>query len=200
MNDHYFSKKPKVESNRKTFQYKLKNNVLLFITDSGVFSKKEVDFGTRLLIETFTAPDIEGDILDVGCGYGPIGLAIAKTEPHRTVDLIDINERAVELAYLNAKANGISNVRIFQSNLFENIGAKKYAAILTNPPIRAGKQTVHEIFEKSYDHLKANGELWIVIQKKQGAPSALKKLQSLFRTVERMERQKGYYILKAKKD
>lgn len=200
MSEHYFSEKPEVESNRRKIECTLRNHPFAFMTDRGVFSKREVDFGTQLLIETFAAPEIPGDILDVGCGYGPIGLSIAKSEPDRMIDMIDINERAIELAELNARINNIQNVRVFQSNLFENLEGKWYAAILANPPIRAGKQVVHHIFEKSFDHLKDHGELWIVIQKKQGAPSAKQKLETLFRSVEVAERKKGYYIFKAKKD
>lgn len=169
------------------------------MTDQGVFSKREVDFGSRLLIETFEEPAVEGGFLDVGCGYGPIGLAIAKSFPNRTVEMVDINERAIELAKRNQQLNHIDNVVIYESDLFESVGDKMFAAILTNPPIRAGKKVVHSIFEQSASHLVPNGELWVVIQKKQGAPSTLEKLQSLFPEVEVVAKKKGYYIIKAKK-
>jgi 16S rRNA (guanine1207-N2)-methyltransferase len=199
MNNHYYSQKPTVQSNRKTWEFTLKGHLFTFQSDRGVFSKKEVDFGSRLLIEAFTLPDIKGDILDVGCGYGPVGLSIAK-HYNRHVDLIDINERAIELAIDNAALNSVENVTIFQSDLFQKIKAdRKYMAILTNPPIRAGKKIVHAIFEDSFKHLVEDGELWIVIQKKQGAPSAIDKLEKMFKEVEVVEKKKGYYIIKAKK-
>ncbi len=199
LSEHYYSSTPSSERHPHTWTFVLRGNKLVFTTDSGVFSKREVDFGTRLLIETFTEPDIEGDFLDIGCGYGPIGLAIAKSFPHRHVDMVDINKRAIELAIENKQANDITNVTIYESDLFEQVGDKKFAAILTNPPIRAGKRVVHTIFEQSADHLCENGELWVVIQKKQGAPSALKKLQEVFSHVEVVTKKKGYYIIKAKK-
>jgi len=197
--DHYFTNKPSVESNRQHWDFELKGHKLSFITDAGVFSKKEVDFGSRVLIEAFAEPEIPGNILDVGCGYGPIGLSLAKTFPDRQVDMIDINERAVELANENAGRNGIENVNIFSSNIYEKVTSTDYAAILSNPPIRAGKKVVHEILEKAFEHLAAGGELWIVIQKKQGAPSAMEKLESLFEEVEVVLKKKGYYIIKSKK-
>ncbi|MGM0877624.1 MAG: class I SAM-dependent methyltransferase [Bacillota bacterium] len=199
MSDHYYSQKPTVQSDRKTWVYTLKGHLFTFQSDRGVFSKNEVDFGSRLLIESFTLPDIQGDILDVGCGYGPVGLSIAK-HYYRHVDMIDINERAIELAKDNAAINSIENVSIFQSDLFNKVEAdREYVSILTNPPIRAGKKVVHSIFEESYKHLVKGGELWIVIQKKQGAPSAIDKLNELFAEVEIVEKKKGYYIIKAKK-
>lgn len=199
MNDHYYSEKPTVESDRKTWEFELKGYNFTFQSDKGVFSKNEVDFGSRILIEGFIPPAIDGDFLDVGCGYGPIGLSLAK-HFNRHVDMIDVNERAVELAKDNALKNSINNVTIFQSNLFSNIDEKRqYAAIITNPPIRAGKKVVHEIFETSYHHLVNDGELWVVIQKKQGAPSAIDKLKELYSEVEVVGKKKGYFIIKAKK-
>lgn len=199
MSEHYYSQKPSVESDRKTWTFQLRDRNFTFQSDRGVFSKNEVDFGSRLLIETFEAPEIEGNFLDVGCGYGPIGLSLAADFPDRLVEMVDINERAIELSKSNAGLNKLSNVQIYQSNIFEKIGGNRYAAILTNPPIRAGKQVVHEIFEESFKHLLPGGDLWIVIQKKQGAPSAFEKLEELFGEVILAERKKGYHIIRAKK-
>ncbi|WP_042453936.1 class I SAM-dependent methyltransferase [Neobacillus dielmonensis] len=199
MSEHYYSRTQNVESNPKYWNFTLRNQVFRFKTDNGVFSKREVDFGSRLLIEAFHMPDIEGPVLDVGCGYGPIGLSIAKEHPERTVHMVDINERAIELAKENAEKNGIRNVKIFESDRLENVTELGFSAILTNPPIRAGKKTVHDIFEQSYHHLAPTGELWVVIQKKQGAPSTLEKLKDLFSHVETVDKSKGYFIIKATK-
>jgi 16S rRNA (guanine1207-N2)-methyltransferase len=199
LSEHYYSKSPSSSSNPQTWTFQLRGHSFTFTTDSGVFSKREVDFGSRLLIESFEQPEIEGAFLDVGCGYGPIGLSIAKDFPKRRVEMIDINERAIELANQNKITNQINNAVIYQSDLFDSVGDKMFAAILTNPPIRAGKSVVHSIFEQSFSHLLPNGELWVVIQKKQGAPSAIEKLESLFPKVEVVTRKKGYYIIKAKK-
>ena len=114
--------------------------------------------------------------------------------------MVDVNLRAIELAKENAELNTVENVQIYESDRLTGVKGERFAAILTNPPIRAGKQIVHDILEQSYDHLLPGGELWVVIQKKQGAPSAMEKLEGLFAEVEMVERKKGYYIIKAKKD
>lgn len=197
MSEHYYSRTQKVESDPKYWDFTLKNNLFRFKTDNGVFSKREVDFGSRLLIESFEIPQTEGNVLDVGCGYGPIGLSIAKQYPDRVVHMVDVNERAIQLAKENAILNKIENVEVYESDRLLSVQETQFAAILTNPPIRAGKKTVHEIFEQSYNHLVSNGELWVVIQKKQGAPSAIEKLKTLFSDVETIDKTKGYFILKA---
>ncbi|ENQ3108198.1 16S rRNA m(2)G 1207 methyltransferase [Bacillus sp. 491mf] len=198
MADHYFSNDPSSKSDRKRWEYTLRGSQFVFLSDHGVFSKSEVDFGSRLLIEAFQMPDAQGDVLDVGCGYGPIGLSLAKEFQERVVHMVDVNERALGLAKENAANNRIGNVRIYESSVYENVNGK-YAAILSNPPIRAGKHVVHEILEKAVDYLVPGGELWIVIQKKQGAPSAMKKLEEVLDVVEVVEKKKGYYIIKSKK-
>lgn len=199
MSEHYFSQKPQSTSSPKTWRYELKGKEYSFISDVGVFSKNEVDFGSRLLIEQFQPPTIDGDYLDLGCGYGPIGIAIADRNRERYVVMVDVNERAVTLAKKNAVENNVHNVTCIQSDRFSNIKNQGFAAVLTNPPIRAGKDIVHKMFEESYASLCDNGELWVVIQKKQGAPSAMKKLQEVFGEVELVARKKGYFILRALK-
>jgi 16S rRNA (guanine1207-N2)-methyltransferase len=199
LTEHYYSHTQKVESDPKYWDYTLRNNPFRFKTDNGVFSKREVDFGSRLLIELFEMPEVAGPILDVGCGYGPIGLSVAKVNPNRIVHMVDVNERAIQLAKENAELNQIQNISIYESDRLLDVKEKRFAAILTNPPIRAGKKTVHDIFEQSYHHLVPQGELWVVIQKKQGAPSAIEKLKILFSTVETIDKSKGYFIIKAKK-
>nr|WP_263323892.1 class I SAM-dependent methyltransferase [Neobacillus sp. Marseille-Q6967] len=197
MSEHYYSRTQKVESDPKYWDYTLRNHLFHFKTDTGVFSKGEVDFGSRLLIEAFEMPNVEGPVLDVGCGYGPIGLSIAKDFPKRIVHMVDVNERALELAKGNAQQNQIHNVEVYESDRLLNVKERNFSAILTNPPIRAGKQTVHDIFEQSHEHLISQGELWIVIQKKQGAPSAIERLKQLFSTVETIDKSKGYFIIRA---
>ena len=200
MSEHYYSNKPQTESKPRQWKFTLLGNSFLFETDAGVFSKSEVDFGSRVLIETFQLPEIEGAILDVGCGYGPIGLSIAKQNPERIVYMMDINERAIALSKKNAQVNGVQNVRIFKSDgltaVEEDIRA---AAILTNPPIRAGKDTIFKFYDGAYDCLSVGGELWVVIQKKQGAPSTMNHLEERFAEVEVVEKKKGYWIIRAKK-
>lgn len=199
LSEHYYSRTQKVESEPKYWDFTLRNQLFRFKTDNGVFSKKEVDFGSRLLIEAFELPNVEGPVLDVGCGYGPIGLSIAKNYPERTVHMIDVNERAIELAKENAEQNAVKNIDVYESDTLNNVKELNFSAILTNPPIRAGKKTVHDIFEQSHAHLVTRGELWVVIQKKQGAPSTIEKLKQLFTTVETVDKSKGYFIIKAVK-
>ncbi len=177
----------------------MKGNHFSFTTDHGVFSRNEVDFGSRTLIEAFVDPGTEGKLLDLGCGYGPVGLSLAKAYPHRQVVLSDVNERALGLAELNAEQNQITNVEFKISDRLESLQNEKFSAILTNPPIRAGKKVVHQMFEQSYEALSSEGELWVVIQKKQGAPSAQKKMEELFGNCETVLKNKGYYIFRSVK-
>jgi 16S rRNA (guanine1207-N2)-methyltransferase len=199
LSEHYYSRTQKVESNPLYWDITLKNNHFRFKTDNGVFSKREVDFGSRLLIDSFEMPTTEGFVLDVGCGYGPIGLSIAKNYHDRIVHMVDVNERAIALAKENAVLNGTENVDIYESDRLLNAKGNNFAAIVTNPPIRAGKETVHDIFEQSFEHLVCDGELWVVIQKKQGALSAIEKLKELFIYVETIDKSKGYFVIRAKK-
>lgn len=200
MAEHYYSNKPSVEHQRRTIEDELRGKKLRFVTDAGVFSKGGVDYGSRVLIELMEIPE-GAQVLDVGCGYGPIGFSAALMAPEGHVTMLDVNERAVELARENAKANGIHNVTIQQSDLFEQVQGKQFDVVLTNPPIRAGKETVHRIFAEAYEHLYSGGSLWIVIQKKQGAPSAYAKLEELFgeEQVQEIGKDKGYRILQATK-
>ncbi|MFF2484053.1 class I SAM-dependent methyltransferase [Paenibacillus sp. NPDC058071] len=198
MSNHYYSRNPGVEHNRQTHQAELRGYALKFVTDAGVFSKSGVDFGTRVLLDAIELP-AGARVLDVGCGYGPIGLTAAKLVQNGQVTMIDINERAVELAKENAKLNGISNVTVLQSDIYEAVESEMFDVIITNPPIRAGKATVHRIFEEGYELLSPGGAMWVVIQKKQGAPSAEAKLQSLFSEVKEVTKDKGYRIYLAMK-
>lgn len=197
MSEHYFSKNPQSKSMPQAWVYTLRGKDYSFISDVGVFSKNEVDFGTRLLIEQFKVPDISGDILDLGCGYGPIGIVLADWHQTRNVMMVDVNERALTLARENALKNDVENIEVIQSDGFSHLGQRSFAAVVTNPPIRAGKKVVHKMFEESKRALLRHGELWVVIQKKQGAPSAKEKLEALFGNVEVVFRSKGYFILKA---
>lgn len=198
--DHYFTPKPSSESHRETWQTEIAGKKFTYTTDSGVFSKNNIDVGSEVLMTTAETVDFpKGNLLDIGCGYGPIGIYLGKAFSNRKIEMVDINERAIDLAQLNAKENGVSNVQIYQSNLFEEVENKEFAGIISNPPIRAGKTVVHEILEKSHDYLVEGGFLLIVIQKKQGAPSAKKKMLEVFGNVERINLEKGYWILASRK-
>ncbi|MFZ0369427.1 MAG: class I SAM-dependent methyltransferase [Halobacillus sp.] len=199
MSEHYYSKKTAAKSDEKTWSYTLRDRLLTFTTDHAVFSKGEVDFGSRLLIDSFTAPPVDGNFLDLGCGYGPIGLSLALEYPDRQVVMVDVNERALNLAEKNAAKNQVTNVEIKESDRLRQLEGRQFAAILTNPPIRAGKKVVHAMFEEAKKALCKSGELWVVVQKKQGAPSAKQKIEDLFGNIEVVRKEKGYYIFKAQK-
>lgn len=201
MSDHYYTKNPNAKSDETTWTFSLRGKEFRFITDSGIFSKNTVDFGSRLLIDSFElAEGTAGNLLDVGCGYGPIGLSLATLYPKRTIEMVDVNERALDLARRNAQANQVTNVKIYASSMYDQVNEKsRFAAIITNPPIRAGKKIVHEILSKAYDYLEDNGTLTAVIQKKQGAPSAQQKMQDVFGNAEVIARDKGYWIIRSQK-
>jgi 16S rRNA (guanine1207-N2)-methyltransferase len=199
LTDHYYSPKPTAAHEHNQIQISLRGKEFTFVTDAGVFSKKEIDFGSRLLIETMAIGRTDS-VLDVGCGYGPIGLSAAVLADRGQVTMIDINERAVLLSRDNAKRNGLTNVTVLQSNILEQVKSQQFNQILTNPPIRAGKEVVHQFFSQAYEALAAEGHLWVVIQKKQGAPSAYTKLEELFGSVQEVTKDKGYRIFKATKN
>lgn len=198
LSEHYYAAKPTAASRRQTYELAVRGVRLKLTTDAGVFSKQGLDYGSKALIERMDIPP-GSRILDVGCGYGPIGLTAALLAPDGHADLVDVNERAVELARLNADANGIRNASVMLSDGLAEVAGNRYDVILTNPPIRAGKAVVHRIFEESADRLAPGGALWIVIQNKQGAPSARAKLEAVFGedAVTEIGKDKGYRILKA---
>ncbi|MFM1654450.1 class I SAM-dependent methyltransferase [Brevibacillus sp. B_LB10_24] len=198
MTDHYYSNQPSTPHDEQEFTFDLNGRTFRFVTDAGVFSRDRVDFGSLLLIETmdFSA---DASVLDVGCGYGPIGLAAAVRASQGRVTMIDVNERAVMLARRNAERNGIANVEVLVSDLYSEVRGRTFDVILTNPPIRAGKDVVHRIFTEGRELLADGGQMWVVIQKKQGAPSAWKKLQEIYASVEEVEKKKGYSIFRARK-
>lgn len=201
MSDHYFTNKPNVVSETAAWTYTLRGREFKFVTDAGVFSKKTVDFGSRLLIEAFDFSEmIPGDLLDVGCGYGPMGLALAKEDAERKVEMVDVNERALGLAKQNASNNRLPNVLIHTSNIYESVVGKDFAAIVSNPPIRAGKEVVHGILTGAFELLKKGGTLTIVIQKKQGAPSAKAKMEETFGNAQVIVKDKGYWIIQSVKN
>ncbi|MGK0552582.1 class I SAM-dependent methyltransferase [Enterococcus faecalis] len=200
MANHYYTENPDSTHHLAQWTFTLQGKIFQFTTDNGVFSKQTVDYGSRVLIEAFEWTNLpEGRLLDVGCGYGPIGLALASAS-NRFVEMIDVNQRAVALAKTNAELNQITNVDVHSSNIYETVHETTYAAIVSNPPIRAGKKVVHEILGGAYPLLTVGGTLTVVIQKKQGAPSAEKKMQAVFGNVEIVTKDKGYYILRSVKE
>ncbi|HGJ7349508.1 TPA: class I SAM-dependent methyltransferase [Streptococcus pneumoniae] len=196
MSKMYYAENPDAAHDIHELRVELLGQKMTFLTDAGVFSKKIVDFGSQLLLKCLEVNQGE-TVLDVGCGYGPLGLSLAKAYGVQAT-MVDINTRALDLARRNAEKNN-AKATIFQSNIYEQVEGH-FDHVISNPPIRAGKQVVHEIIEKSKDFLETSGDLTIVIQKKQGAPSAKFKMEDVFGNCEILKKDKGYYILRSVKE
>lgn len=192
---YYFDKFTDVDSNEQLITCRINNQMYKFYTDNNVFSKKYLDFGTRSLLESLDLTSIKGDILDFGCGYGPIGIYI-KHNCTCDIDMIDINERALNLAKKNAKLNMVK-ANIFESDVYSKV-SKKYDYIITNPPIRVGKDILYSILLGAYVHLKKLGCLIFVVHKDQGAKSLIKKMAELY-DVEIINKNKGFFVIKCQK-
>jgi len=194
---HYFTNDENAKSNEKEFQVEVLGNTYKFITDDGVFSKGELDVASRLLIETVHALEMPGTLLDVGCGYGAMGLVLASTRLD-DVHMIDVNLRAIDLAKRNAILNRVNNVNVYESFCYDRVG-QKFSHVISNPPIRAGKKVVHQMIAESIDYLEDHGTLTIVMGKQHGAASAGKKMEEIFGHVEKIARKKGFWILQSMK-
>lgn len=192
----YFAENPDAEHDIHELKVQLLGQKMTFLTDAGVFSKKMIDYGSQALLKCLDFHKQES-VLDVGCGYGTLGLTLVKAKEVEAT-LVDINQRALDLARQNAERNQVL-ATIFQSNIYQNIEGR-FHHIISNPPIRAGKQVVHEVITGSYTHLLDGGDLTIVIQKKQGAPSAKAKMEEVFGNCEILKKDKGYYILRSRKE
>jgi 16S rRNA (guanine1207-N2)-methyltransferase len=196
---HYFDSNPVSDHQEKEIQVRLGGQDFTFITDQSVFSRQKLVAGSRNLIEAVLEdnPPRIGRLLDLGCGYGAVGIIMKRLCPALSVVLCDINERAVSLAHRNAGLNQVRFIDIVRSDGFDAV-AGSFDMILTNPPIRAGKQTVYRFFSDAAGRLNLEGALYVVIRKQQGAPSALKRLQELFIDVTVLDRRAGYWIIRAR--
>lgn len=197
--EQYFTNNPDLKSELRTIIYKYKGYELTFYSDNGVFSKDKLDYGSNLLLDTIFIYINKDNlkVLDVGCGYGFLGVSLSKIK-NAQVTMCDVNKRALHLAEKNAEANGVKDFcQVIESNMYEHI-TDRYDLIITNPPIRAGKEVVYGILDGARDRLEVDGELWMVIRKDQGAKSAIKHLEEIY-DVEVVTKSKGFYIIKAKK-
>jgi 16S rRNA (guanine1207-N2)-methyltransferase len=195
---HYYVNDDSVTSDEHILDLKVKDISMRLYTDRGVFSKGGLDFGTRVLLESMVIPPSAKTIIDMGSGDGPISIFLAKSYPDKHVYAFDVNERAFRLTKKNMQENGVSNAEAKVSFLFENVTVNA-DVVVTNPPIRAGKQTVFKLYEQAFENLNVGGILYVVIQKKQGAPSSFAKLEELFGSCEVIEKKAGYWILLAQK-
>ncbi|MBQ7656232.1 MAG: class I SAM-dependent methyltransferase [Clostridia bacterium] len=193
MNDHYYSAVPSSEHKYQHAEWSYRGYPLRFLTDAGVFSKGEVDFGTATLLKALPET-MAGRVLDLGCGWGAVGISIGKAWPECEIVMCDVNGRALELSEKNAKTNGVS-VQIVESDGLASVpGTFDY--IVTNPPIRAGKQVIYKMFLDSAGKLTENVQLYLVIRKQQGAESALKYLKTIFDQVDTVEKSGGFWVIR----
>ena len=184
-----------LKSNIEKYKTRIFDKEFCFNTDNGVFSKSKLDFGTRCLLENLPLEEIKGEILEVGCGYGVIPIILTRTvDKIDSFDAVDVNKRALHLAEMNKKENFAPKVNFFLSNCYKNIN-KKYDVIISNPPIRAGKNIVYEIVMNARNYLKEDGKLFIVINKDQGAKSLYKDLEKVYKC-ELINKKKGFWIIK----
>ena len=195
MNDHYYTRVPQSESRPVGCEYTYRGIPLSFQTDAGVFSKGEVDTGTRLLLEALPE-EMKGDVLDLGCGWGVIGISIARKWPETRVTMADVNTRALDLSRENAKRNRVE-VTCIESDGMAAVEGQTFDAVVTNPPIRAGKQVIYKMFADAAKSLNPGGALYLVIRKQQGAESCMKYLQTLYDSVEKLDKSAGFWVLKA---
>ncbi len=192
--NHYYTDNKDLSSDRKEFTYYFDNEVFRFTTDNGVFSKDNVDYGSYILIRTVYKKDLGESLLDLGSGYGPIGIVLKRFHPQLQVEMAEVNSRAVELSILNNRNNHTEDIKV---HLCEDILTldHKFDTIVLNPPIRAGKKVIYELYEKAKEMLNEGGHLYIVIRKAQGAMSSIKKLETVFENVEVIEKDKGYLVI-----
>jgi 16S rRNA (guanine1207-N2)-methyltransferase len=193
---HYFTNETPKKVQQYDVNFVFENQSFTLQSATGVFSSTRLDGGTHVLIQTVLEEDLKGSILDLGCGYGPIGITLATLRPSLHVTMSDIKETAVVLTQANVKKYHLNNVRVIESDGYKSLN-ELFDIILLNPPIRAGKKVIFPLYEQSYHHLKDQGKFYIVIRKDLGASSSEKELRKQFKTVERIARQYGYHVYRA---
>lgn len=200
---HYFDPSPMVGHSPGEVYLSIGDERLPLHTDAGVFSKGKVDRGTRLLLEAMEkgrlALPAQGDVCDLGCGYGPIGIAVAKLQPQTRVYMVDINPRAVELAERNVRRHNLDNVQVRLGDGVGVFAPQRFDLIITNPPIRTGKVQVHALLSEAKEWLVPGGRLALVIRTQQGAKSLAAFLETLFPVVEEIEKGGGFRVYEAQR-
>ena len=196
--NHYFAEHPKSKMRLGIIRTHLRGKSFEFLTASGVFSKKRVDLGTRLLIESMVLPQ-EGYVLDIGCGYGAVGIAVATFNPNLRVIMVDVNERAVRLARQNAEKNYVSNVEVRRGYLYEPVKDLVFSCVLSNPPVSAGMETVKAIISEAPEHMASKALFQMVVKSKIGGKRLLMVFEEAFGNIEVLARKSGYRVLMSKK-
>ncbi len=192
----YFTNDENLKSEYRNIIYKYKDYVFNFTSDLGVFSKDRVDYASKLLVENYFKIGRKNvNVLDVGCGYGFIGITISKIMDSR-VDMIDVNKRAVHLSNLNIKNMNVDAVSFISDN-YSNID-KKYDVIISNPPIRAGKKVYLDIINNAVNYLNDGGEFYFVMNKDHGAKNVIEKIKDVY-DVNVLDKNKGFFVILCKK-
>jgi 16S rRNA (guanine1207-N2)-methyltransferase len=193
---HYSDPAPVVASKPRTVHLRIGELELELQADRGVFASRAIDLGTRVLLREAPAPPPEGDILDLGSGYGPIAIALARQAPGAQVWAVDVNQRAVELTRTNAAAAAVANVTACSPD--EVPDDVRFAAIYSNPPVRVGKVALHELLVRWLSRLAAGGRAYLVVQRNLGADSLAAWLATQGFEVTRLKSKKGYRVLEVK--
>lgn len=188
----YFDNDKSIKSNKKLIEFNFNNKKYNVYSDNGVFSKDRFDYGTRLLLESIDINNLCGNVLDLGCGIGVVGLILGTINKNINIDMADINERAIDLAKENMLLNKVKG-NVFISDVYSNIN-KKYNYIITNPPIRAGKEVVRKFLLGGYDYLTDDGTLYFVMRKDHGVKSMIKELENKY-VVNILNKDKGFYVV-----
>ena len=188
----YFENDKSIKSNKKLINFVFMDRKISLYSDNGVFSKDRFDYGTRVLLENINISELNGNVLDLGCGIGVVGLILGTINKNINIDMVDINERAINLAKENMSLNKV-NSNVFISDVYSNIN-KKYNYIITNPPIRAGKETVRKFLLGGYDYLTDDGILYFVMRKDHGVKSMIKELENKY-VVNILNKDKGFYVV-----
>ena len=193
---HYFQNDPTLKSERRLITFTVLGAAFQLVSDAGVFSKDELDEGTRILLESCISLPWQGVVGDIGCAIGTVGLVLATHSPQSRVYLADVNERAIELAKENAERMNLVNVQIAVQDGIST-WPHGFDSMWLNPPIRAGKAVIYRLYREAYDHLRVGGSLFIVIRKDHGSESTYKELSRYFSSVRRLNREKGYHVYQA---
>ena len=188
----YFDNDKNIKSDRKIIKFNFDNKDFSIYSDNGVFSKDRFDYGTRVLLNSVDVDKLFGNVLDLGCGLGVVGIILGTFNKGINIDMVDINERAIDLAKNNLVLNNVK-ANVFVSDIYSNID-NKYDFIITNPPIRAGKNVIRGFLLGSYDYLKDDGILYFVMRKDHGVKSMIKELSVKFNT-SIVNKDKGFYVV-----
>ena len=188
----YFDNDNNIRHNKRIIEFYFNDKNYNLYSDNGVFSKDKFDYGTRLLLDSIDISKLSGNVLDLGCGIGVVGIILGTINKNINIDMIDINERAISLVRDNLTLNKVK-ANVFSSDVYSNVN-KKYDYIITNPPIRAGKEVVRKFLLGGYDYLNDNGILYFVMRKDHGVKSMIKELENKY-NVTIINKDKGFSIL-----